>query len=183
MKKTSFKFWATMAFVLLLGFVSIAATVGDRMTYEGPVTFKVSPSLDGNSFSNVMIATETLTAADTILAAECGKTFYLNSATEFATALPALSTVSAGCRFKFVVNAAPSGANYTVTTGNSLENQIFGLAVVNGASVAGASEDTITFTGAAAVKGDWVELESDGTSWYVVGQAVAATGITLTAAD
>jgi len=117
-----------------------------------------------------------LLVASTLSLSDSGTTFLLNSATEFATTLP---VPMEGVNFKFIVKAAPSGANYTIVT-SSNATIIQGLCVVNGASVAGADEDTITFTGAAAVVGDWCEIVSDGTNWYVSGQAVAATGITLT---
>src|SRR5690242_12822680 len=57
-----------------------------------------------------------LTATTTLTAADSGATLFLNSATEFATTLPA---VAAGLRFTFIVKAAPSGASYTVVTASS----------------------------------------------------------------
>ena len=139
-------------------------------------------AIDGAALVNVFENSEVVTATNVITAAEAGKTFYLSSATEFVSTLPAASAVSAGTVFRFVIDLAPDGADYTVITGNTTENIMFGLAVVNGAMVDGASEDTITFTDGAAVKGDWAEVRSDGTSWYVSGQGVAATAITLTQA-
>lgn len=118
-----------------------------------------------------------LTAASTLTADDSGKTLLLNSATEFATTLP---LPTAGWKSKFIVKAAPVGTAYTIVT-NGGADLIDGLALVNGATVAAANEDTITFTASAAVSGDWVELFSDGTNWYVCGQASAATGIAFTA--
>ena len=126
---------------------------------------------------------EEVTAANVITAAEAGKTFFLNSATEFASTLPTAASVTAGTRYRFVVTAAPSGASYTITTGNSLENKIYGLVVVNGATVAAADEDTITFADGSALVGDWVEVIGDGSNWYVSGQGANASSITLTPAD
>lgn len=142
-----------------------------------------SPIITGPTLSNVLLPAEDTTATNALTAAESGKVIWLNSATEFVTTLPALSAVSAGTSFKFIVKAAPAAASYTVITGNSTENKIYGLAVVNGASVAAADEDTITFADGSAVVGDWVEVVSDGTNWYVSGQGAAAGGITLTQAD
>jgi len=118
-----------------------------------------------------------VTAANTIAYSECGTTYFLNSATEFASTLPA---PEAGCFLKFIVKAAPVGASYTVVTSGS-SNIIYGEAVVNGAAVAAVTEDTITFTASAAAIGDYVELISDGTNWYVNGQGVAATAVAFTA--
>ncbi len=142
-----------------------------------------SPTISGPTLSNVLEPAETVAAANVITAAESGKVFFLSSATEFQSTLPALSTVSAGTKFRFVIAAAPSEASYTIITGNSKENKINGIAVVNGASVAGTDQDTITFTDSAAVVGDWVELVSDGSAWYASGSASAATGIAFSQAD
>lgn len=125
----------------------------------------------------VSAVVETVTATKTVTAAENGATFILSSATEFATTLPAPVR---GLKYRFVIGAAPSGASYTVVT-NAGANIIEGLAVVNGATVAASNEDTITFTDGAAAVGDWCEVVSDGTSWFVSGQAAAATGIAFTA--
>lgn len=168
---------------------TMSATTGTITTLNsttgtiGSLTVSSGIDLDGLSIGNILIESETVAATNVITAAECGKDFYLSHATEFASTLPALSTVSAGCRMRFIVAAAPVGADYTVVTGNSLENQIFGQVVVNNATVAGADEDTITFAASAALKGDWAEVVSDGTSWYVSGLGVGAGAITLTAAD
>ena len=138
--------------------------------FSGPLIVTAQVAQGANSI-------EDLTAASTLTAADNGKTLLLNSATEFATTLPA---PTAGWRARFIVKAAPVGTAYTIVT-NGGANLIDGLAVVNGATVAAANEDTITFTASAAVSGDWVELISDGTNWYVSGQASAATGIAFTA--
>ncbi len=141
------------------------------------------PTITGPTMTNVLLPAEIVTATNVITASEAGKVFYLNSATEFQSTLPALSTVSAGTRFRFIVAAAPSGASYTIITGNSLENKIYGMVEVNGAAVAAVTEDTITFADGAAAIGDWAQLDSDGTNWYLSGQGVAAGAITATQAD
>lgn len=128
------------------------------------------------------------TATDVLTAAECGKTIFLNSATEYATTLPAISTAPAGCAFRFIVKAAPSGASYTVITGNSLENVLIGgineLEVDTGDDGPYSNAaDTITFADGVAVVGDYVYMISDGAKFYVSGQANADGGITVTAAD
>ena len=138
-----------------------------RSTFSGPVT--------SDAGFNGPAAYEVLTAASTITAAESGTVFFLNAATEFATTLPA---PSGGLHFRFIVSAAPVGASYTVVSSTDV---IEGSATVAGVVIAAANENTITFTASAALVGDWVELISDGTSWFVSGQATAATGIAFTA--
>lgn len=135
-----------------------------------------------------LVLVEDVTAVNTLTASECGKTMFLNSGTEFATTLPAISTVSAGCEFRFVVKAAPSGASYTIITGNSLENVLIGgineLEVdTNDDGPYQAAGDTITITDTLGVVGDWVYMISDGSSFYVTGQANKDGGVEISQAD
>lgn len=131
-----------------------------------------------------------LTAASTLTTADCGKTLLLNSATEFATTLPAPTDQ---CRFKFVVKSAPAGASYTVVTASS-SNVIIGgineLEVDTGDDGPYQSAgDTITFVSAASGTtptgkvGDWAEIFSDGTSWYLTGQAKEDGGVNVSQAS
>lgn len=126
---------------------------------------------------------EVVTATNVITAAESGKTFFLSSATEFVSTLPA---PAAGLRYKFFVAAAPSGASYTIVSDSGTDN-IHGVAVSAadaGGSVdttAGTAADTITFVDGQALKGDFVEVECDGTSWYAVGVCSDEDAITFTA--
>lgn len=128
--------------------------------------------------------TADLTAASTLTTSSCGKTLFLNSATEFATTLP---SPTAGCSFKFFVKAAPASASYTVVTASSANIIIGGVNELetdtgeDGPYIA--DGDTITFVDTTGVVGDTIELISDGTSWYVKGQAKNDGGITLTQAS
>lgn len=125
---------------------------------------------------------EVVTATNVITANESGKTFFLNSATEFVSTLPAPEL---GLRYKFFVKAAPSGADYTIVSASGTDN-IHGVAVSAadaGGSVdttAGTAADTITFVGGQALQGDYVELECDGTYWYAVGVCSDEDAITFT---
>jgi len=127
---------------------------------------------------------ETLAAVDTLTTSECGKTVFLNHATEFAVTLPA---PSAGCKFTFFVAAAPVSASYTVVTAASANLFIGGineLEVDTGDDGPyDADGDTITFVDGVSVVGDHVTLISDGTSWFISGQANADGGITVTKAS
>ena len=133
--------------------------------------------------TNIGVSTnfEDVTATNALTTAECGKTMTLNSTTEFATTLPAPTV---GCYFKFIVKAAPSGASYTVVTASSANILIGGineLEVDTGDDGAYDNNgDTITFVNSVSVVGDYVEMISDGTSWYLNGQANADGGITVT---
>ena len=129
--------------------------------------------------------TETVTTTNEITAAECGKTYFLSAAGGFASTLPAVSTVSTGCYFKFVVKTAPSGGSYTVITANSLENVIAGGTTDRVPSTGSfiAAGDTITFVNGQAVASDWIEFISDGSIFYMTGIANVTAGITSAQAD
>jgi hypothetical protein len=122
-----------------------------------------------------------LTAASTLTNADNGTIFFLNSATEFATTLPAPFL---GAEFTFIVKAAPSGANYTIVTGSSA-NIIQGNqnSVAGDAGDSGTADDTISFVSGSSVAGDKVELYSDGTSWFAYAISRVAAGITFTQAS
>jgi hypothetical protein len=121
-----------------------------------------------------------LTATNTLTAADSGKVLFLNDDTEFATTLPA---PAAGLNFKFIVKAAPAGADYTIVTASGANIIIGGINELETDNTEDGpyddDADTITFEASVAVKGDWVELVSDGTSWYLTGQTKADGGITL----
>jgi hypothetical protein len=154
-------------------------------TFSGPVTSTNGfiGNLTGNVVGNVTgtVANTELTAASTLTAAQSGTTFFLNSATEFATTLPA---PAAGVAFTFIVKAAPSGASYTIVTASSA-NIIKGQAypASGAAGDTGTADDTITFVDAQAVAGDMVTVISDGTSWFAKAYCAAAAGVTFTQAS
>lgn len=152
-----------------------AATLKSDITSKG-VNAYISQSVTAQRLGDMIRDHETLTAATTLTYSDCGKTLFLNSATEFATTLP---TPIANCHLVIYVKAAPVGSSYTVVTSGG-SNIIYGEAVVAGAAVAAVTEDTITFTASAAAIGDYVTLDSDGTNWYVSGLGVTATAIAFT---
>lgn len=118
---------------------------------------------------------DTITAAKTVRNDETGTSFVLNAAAGVAVTLPA---AEAGLNYKFVVGAVFATTNWTVV---APANVIEGHALVAGAPVAAANENTISFVSTAESVGDYVDLISDGTSWFVSGSAVLAGGITFTA--
>ena len=154
-------------------------------TFSGPVTSTNGfiGNLTGNVVGNVTgtVANTELTAASTLTAAQSGTTFFLNSATEFATTLPA---PAAGVEFTFIVKAAPSGASYTIVTASSA-NIIKGQAypASGAAGDTGTADDTISFVDAQAVAGDMVTVISDGTSWFAKAYCAVAAGVTFTQAS
>lgn len=133
---------------------------------------------------NLASSAETLTEARTLVAAESGKTLFLNSATEFVTTLP---LPQAGLKFTFVVTGAPVGANYTIFTSggaNIIKGAVYSsdLNAAGDADIETSGGDTISFVASAAVAGDKVELVCDGTNWFAAGFCSLVTGITITTA-
>lgn len=165
--------------VLFTGAVG-AATLEEDMERDG-VSVWHKKNVSKSEMISMMRDYEVVTATNAIAYSECGKTFFLNSATEFASTLP---LPQAGCYFKFIVAAAPAAASYTVVTSGSGNILIGGI---NELEVDTSDDgpydnngDTITFADGVAVVGDYAELISDGTSWFINGQANADGGITVT---
>ena len=131
------------------------------------------------------VVTEAVTGANVITASENGTHFVLNSATAFASTLPA---VAAGLEFWFHIGATEPGAanTHTVVT-NGSSNVIVGN-VCSAEDAAGSvatvtDADTVSFVAAKAVHGDFVHVWCDGTNWYLDGMCKVQDGITLTQAD
>jgi hypothetical protein len=118
-----------------------------------------------------------ITADTTLTHSDSGKHILLDATGEDIT-LPA---VAAGLNFKFICTVTTAASNWRILTPGGV-NLIFGSAQVAGAVVAASAEDTITLVVAKFLPGDWVSLESDGTSWFVEGSVVTADGCTFTAA-
>lgn len=152
-------------------FVAALTVIGDA-----PGVTTTATAAEINMAADNSANVEVVAAANVITADESGKTFFLNLAGGFASTLPA---PAAGLRYKFVVSVSPTTA-YTIVT-NASANIIKGGAI----ELAGTASpyinngDLITFVANTAVVGDWVEVISDGTSWFLAGMCSADGGITL----
>ncbi len=153
-------------------------TNGDRLVVAsgGGITVETGGGVTGPA--------ETVTATNIILAAESGTTYFLNSATEFVSTLPAPAL---GLRFQFVVAAAPSGASYTIVTdasGNIMLGHILTSQDAGGSADSETSGgDTLSFVDGKAVVGDRADFSSDGTKWYVRASSKVFDAITITTAS
>jgi hypothetical protein len=128
---------------------------------------------------------QTLTATKAVGADESGKTFFLSSATEFVSTLPA---PAAGLRYTFIVTAAPSGANYTIVTNGSsniIKGSVYSsdLNAASDADFETAGGDTVNFVDSKAVAGDRVDVFCDGTNWFVYGFCTVFDAITIITAS
>lgn len=119
----------------------------------------------------------TPTVAVTLTVAQSGMDILLDAAAGFAITLPA---VGAGLNYRFTVADAFATTDFTVITPGGV-NIIQGGATVAGADVPAADEDTITFVATAELKGDFIDLWSDGTSWFANGRGTTGGSITFTA--
>jgi hypothetical protein len=123
---------------------------------------------------------KTVTGTYVIPEGENGKTYFLNSATEFTMTLP---TVASGLKYKFIIAAAPSGADYVITAGSAIIkggiNEIETDTGDDGPS-SSSGVTNINFKDGVAVASDWCEVISDGVNWFLTGQTIADGGVTLT---
>lgn len=128
-----------------------------------------------------------LSGAQTLTAADHGKTFSLALAGGFQVILPPISTAK-GMMVKFLVQVAPTTA-YTIVTGNSTENKMVGSILtidVNSATDAdfeATGGDTFSFVANKAVIGDQVTFECDGSFWYAQASVSVFDAATITTAS
>lgn len=166
------------------GFASVNAGkggAGDILDTDKLVKQLKNPDFETFSVGGVVQsgeATEDVTTTNVITAAENGKTFFLNATTGFVSTLPA---PAAGLRFKFIVKLVPTSGNCTVVTAASA-NVIQGNLMVASTVVPAIGEDSINFVASTTDIGDYCEVISDGTSWFLQGFATTTAGMTVTAA-
>ena len=125
---------------------------------------------------NMVRSTEVVTGANTLTAAESGKTTFI-STTGATYTLPPVTT--AGLVYRFSVSAAFS-TNAVVASAEG--DNIEGAIIVAGAVVTCDAVDQINFVADGENLGDFVELESDGTSWHI-GASGALTSEKMTCTD
>jgi len=124
------------------------------------------------TLKNFMVKPAILTEGRTLTNSDSGKTYFLNSAGGFTVTLPA---PRAGVNFEFIVKTAPTTSYIIATKGSA--SIIMGQVItsdVNAAvdpDVEKTGESSITLVANTAVKGDSVELISDGTYWWMQGYA------------
>lgn len=135
-------------------------TMTGNSTLTGSVTFKE--------------ASQNVSTAKVLTAADSGKTFYLSGG---AAAYTLSATSTPGTWFRFVIGGAITG-NATVVSAGSV-NAIEGTLIVAGAVVDCDAEDTITFVADGENLGDYFEIRTDGTNWFL-GSSGALTTAKLT---
>ena len=122
------------------------------------------------------IVVDTIAAARVLTQFDSGKEFTLSAAAGAQVTLP--SVAKKGFKAKFTIGAAFATTNWTI---KSLTNIIQGNADVNSTLVPASNENTISFVATAETIGDFIEIYSDGTNFYVDGIGAAAGSIIFTA--
>lgn len=173
--------------------VAVDSFNGDQLKWNAnAVDYKAVDNVNDQTIAGTKTYTggiikpvEVVAATNVITAAESGKTFFLNHATEFVSTLPAAAL---GLEYTFIVANAPETASYTITTpgaGGGCE-VIVGHVLTSGFADSGSDVETtvggttITFVDGVSVIGDRVHVICDGTIWYASCLCAAEAGITIT---
>ena len=127
-------------------------------------------------FEEQAVRTNTLAIATTLTPSDSGKVFTLSASTGKAITLPSVAVD--GFNAKFIVGAVFATTNFTIVAPT---NVIQGGAHVNSVFVPASNENTISFVASAETIGDYIEIVSDGTNFYVNGFAAGTGSITFTA--
>lgn len=98
----------------------------------------------------------------------------MSAAAGVAITLPSVAVD--GFYAKFITGSAFATTAFTVVAPTAV---IQGGAIVNSVFVPAANETTITFAASAETVGDYIEIVSDGTNFYVNGVGAAAGAITF----
>tara|TARA_R110002020_G_scaffold149030_1_gene325210 strand:+ start:626 stop:1042 length:417 start_codon:yes stop_codon:yes gene_type:complete len=117
---------------------------------------------------------ETVTATGSLNLSDSGKVFRI-SGTGYTVTLPA---PTAGWKAKFVVAAAFS-TDFVVQSPSDNRDTINGGVIVNGAIVEADAVDRVTFEDDAESIGDYIEIHSDGSSYFLQGNGNAASSISV----
>ncbi len=172
-------------------FIQQATSVADQYTGShagigvNSSTGKLTINPDGTKRIVATDGAEVLTAADTLVAADHGKTFYLDAAAGFAVTLP---SPVLGYKYSVVIKTAPSSGNYTVVSASSaniIKGHVLTSDVNSGTDpdLETSGGDTVSFVASKAVAGDRADFETDGTSWFVSARCTVFDAITITTAS
>ena len=111
-------------------------------------------------------------AAFTVPANDNGMTYILDGAAGGAITLPA---PSAGLRYKIITGTLFATTDWVVTATGAI---MYGSVMEAGAQQTVSGATTINLELGADAIGDYLEVISDGTNWYVTGMFANATSIT-----
>jgi hypothetical protein len=121
-----------------------------------------------------------LTAAYTPIQSDAGTTFLCDAAGQAIT-LGLASSFEIGTWFKFIASETLTGSWVITCAGANFHGQVQGSGIddVATGTSGGTAETVVTIVTAAAENGDFVEMFTDGTWWYINGQCELAANITV----
>jgi hypothetical protein len=147
--------------------------------FSGPVISELG-------FQGGASSVESLAAAKSLDVEDSGKTFFLNLAGGFTVTLPVLATLAAGWKVRIVIGITPTTA-YIVTENTASDtNKLVGNVNTSTAQTAAAAFNATGFTlvtfvvSSGAVKGDYIDIITDGSFYYVSGSTTVPAAITFT---
>ena len=145
----------------------------------GDVIMNADLEVDGTLYADgaLIVADTAITATTTLTAAHSGKTLYISPASQTTITLPALT---AGVKLRFVIAGAFETNNVVIDSAEG--DNIEGAMIVAGAVVDCDAEDQINFVADGENLGDYIELESNGTKWFI-GDSGALTADKMTCTD
>jgi hypothetical protein len=133
-----------------------------------------------NDMLNMLVETQTVSAALTLTKADSGKVFILDASAGKTITLPELAD---GLNFKFIIGAAFATDNWIIDSaeGDNINGFVADLGTTVAVVVA-SGEDQINFVASAETIGDHVTLIADygNSQWLVSGACAANGGITVT---
>lgn len=156
---------------LVIGLV-IGAVVGAVLSDKGNLGASAGPDHYVTQYFNdgYVAGTVTVSATTTLRDVDFGKTVVLTAASGTTVTLPAAKK---GGWLRFVIASAFDTANVVLDSAEG--DNIEGALIVAGAVVDCAAEDQINFINDGENLGDFVELTSDGTNWYILGSGGLTT--------
>ena len=129
--------------------------------------------------SDFKLKYEEIAAARTLTAADSGKVFGVNQASDYEITLPLAATAGAGWNAKFVLSTVASNA--VTIANNTAEDTIVGMTVGADTSAGSSAEsavDEIVFISGAQL-GDTVELFCNGVNYFAKAVAHDVAHITI----
>lgn len=128
--------------------------------------------------TSLLIPTETITAAKTLVPADSGKTFIVGPAALTIT-LPGVVAAGNGWMCRIIIGDAAATGNTIITENTTADTNVIAGSTATAADGAAAEANegftTITFDKTARQKGDQVDIVGDGTNFYVTGITASAT--------
>ena len=127
-----------------------------------------------NDVTRIFPKYEAISVGSSLTGADSGKVFKVSGSGGTVT-LPA---PTAGFKIRFVTSGGLTSANTVIAGGTA--DVMEGSIIVAGAVVDVDAADQLNFVHTADNKGDFVDIWSDGSSYFVFGNALESGGITAT---